>query len=43
MPLVKKGFHDREIVQVADPKEPGAEVAETEYVTIGRAGPRVAR
>jgi 23S rRNA pseudouridine955/2504/2580 synthase len=41
VPLVKKGFHDREIVQVADPKEPGAEVAETEYVTIGRAGPRV--
>ena len=40
-PLVKKGFHDREIVQPADPKEPGAEAAETEYVTIGRAGPRV--
>ena len=41
-PLVKKGFHDREIVQPADIKEPGAEAAETEYVTIGRAGPRVA-
>ncbi|CAM3207116.1 RluA family pseudouridine synthase [Asticcacaulis taihuensis] len=41
-PLVKKGFHDREIVQPAEPNEPGAEVAETEYVTISRAGPRVA-
>ncbi|MCR6660666.1 MAG: RluA family pseudouridine synthase [Asticcacaulis sp.] len=40
-PLVKKGFHDREIVQPAEPNEPGAEVAETEYVTISRAGPRV--
>jgi len=41
-PLIKKGFHDREIVQPAEPNEPGAEVAETEYVTISRAGPRVA-
>ncbi|WP_303831348.1 RluA family pseudouridine synthase [Asticcacaulis taihuensis] len=41
-PLVKKGFHDREIVQPAEPNEPGAEVTETEYVTISRAGPRVA-
>jgi len=41
-PLVKKGFHDREIVQPAELSEPGAEAAETEYVTIGRAGPRVA-
>ncbi len=40
-PLVKKGFHDREMVMPADPKEPGAEPAETEYVTISRAGPRV--
>ena len=40
-PLVKKGFHDRELVMPADPKEPGAEPAETEYVTISRAGPRV--
>jgi 23S rRNA pseudouridine955/2504/2580 synthase len=40
-PLIKKGFHDREIVQPAEPNEPGAEVAETEYVTISRAGPRV--
>ncbi|MFT4076020.1 MAG: RluA family pseudouridine synthase [Asticcacaulis sp.] len=40
-PLVKKGFHDREIVQPAEPNEPGAEQAETEYVTISRAGPRV--
>lgn len=41
VPLIKKGFHDREIVQPAEPNEPGAEVAETEYVTISRAGPRV--
>ena len=40
-PLIKKGFHDRELVMPADPKEPGAEPAETEYVTISRAGPRV--
>ena len=40
-PLVKKGFHDREIVQPAQADEAGAEAAETEYVTISRAGPRV--
>jgi 23S rRNA pseudouridine955/2504/2580 synthase len=40
-PLIKKGFHDREIVQPAEPNEVGAEQAETEYVTISRAGPRV--
>ena len=40
-PLIKKGFHDRELVVPADAKEPGAEAAETEYVTISRAGPRV--
>ncbi len=40
-PLIKKGFNDREIVMPADIKEQGAEAAETEYVTISRAGPRV--
>ena len=33
---------DRELVRPADPKEPGAEPAETEYVTVSRAGNRVA-
>ncbi|MBE7217532.1 MAG: RluA family pseudouridine synthase [Caulobacteraceae bacterium] len=42
LPLVKKGVGDREIVVPADPKEFGAEPAETEYVTISRAGARVA-
>ncbi|MFT4091369.1 MAG: RluA family pseudouridine synthase [Asticcacaulis sp.] len=42
VPLVKKGFNDREIVQPADIKEPGAEAAETEYVTISRAAHRLA-
>jgi 23S rRNA pseudouridine955/2504/2580 synthase len=38
--LVKKGVGDRELVRPADPKEAGAEPAETEYVTISRAGGR---
>jgi 23S rRNA pseudouridine955/2504/2580 synthase len=41
-PLVKKGVGDREIVVPADPKEFGAEPAETEYVTISRAADKVA-
>jgi len=41
LPLVKKGVGDRELVVPADPKEPGAEPAETEFVTISRAGQRV--
>ena len=36
--LVKKGVGDRELVVPADPKEFGAEPADTEYVTISRAG-----
>lgn len=40
--LVKKGVGDREMVVPADPKELGAEVAETEYVTIARAAHRAA-
>ncbi len=42
LPLVKKGVGDRELVVPADPKEFGAEVAESEYVTITRAAHRVA-
>ena len=42
LPLVKKGVGDREMVVPAQPKEPGAEPAETEFVTLARAGPRVA-
>lgn len=41
LPLVKKGVGDRELVVPADPKEPGAEPAETEFVTISRAANRV--
>ena len=40
--LVKKGVNDRELVRPADPKEFGAEPAETEYVTISRAAHRAA-
>jgi 23S rRNA pseudouridine955/2504/2580 synthase len=38
--LVKKGVGDREMVVPADPKEHGAEPAETEFVTISRAAHR---
>ena len=38
--LVKKGVGDRELVVPADPKEFGADPAETEYVTISRAAHR---
>jgi 23S rRNA pseudouridine955/2504/2580 synthase len=40
MPLVKKGVGDREMVVPADPKELGAEQAQSEYVTLSRAGQR---
>ncbi|HWA62314.1 MAG TPA: RluA family pseudouridine synthase [Caulobacteraceae bacterium] len=40
--LAKTGVGDREIVAPADPKHPKAEPAETEYVTLSRAGPRAA-
>lgn len=40
LPLAKVGVGDRELVRPADPKDPRAEPAETEYVTIARAGPR---
>ncbi len=39
--LVKKGINDREMVRPADPKEFGAEPAETEFVTVMRAGGKV--
>jgi 23S rRNA pseudouridine955/2504/2580 synthase len=42
LPLVKRGVGDREMVLPADPKDPNAEPAETEFVTISRAGSRVA-
>ena len=40
LPLVKKGVGDRELVVPADPKEFGAEPADTDYVTVSRAGHR---
>lgn len=42
LPLVKKGVGDRELVVPADRDDPRAESAESEYVTLARAGPRVA-
>jgi len=38
LPLAKRGFGDREMVAPADPKDPLAEPAETEFVTVSRAG-----
>lgn len=40
LPLAKRGFGDREMVAPADPKDPKAEPAETEFVTVSRAGGR---
>ena len=42
LPLAKKGVGDREMVQPAEASDPRAEPAETEFVTISRAGDRVA-
>jgi len=42
MPLIKKGIGDREMVVPAEPGEPGAEPAQTDYVALGRAAHRVA-
>ena len=39
--LVKRGVGDRELVEPADPKDPNADPAETEYVTVSRASQRV--
>jgi 23S rRNA pseudouridine955/2504/2580 synthase len=37
IPLAKSGIGDREMVAPADPKDPKAEAAETEFVTVSRA------
>jgi 23S rRNA pseudouridine955/2504/2580 synthase len=37
LPLAKQGFGDRELVAPASPKDPMAEPAQTEFVTISRA------
>lgn len=42
LPLAKRGVGDREMVVPADPKDPDADPAETEFVTVSRAGHRVA-
>jgi 23S rRNA pseudouridine955/2504/2580 synthase len=42
LPLVKRGVGDRELMLPAEGKDPRAEPAETEFVTIARAGPRAA-
>ncbi len=42
LPLVKKGVGDREMVIPADPKDPKAESAETEFVMLAHAGREVA-
>jgi len=39
--LVKRGVGDREMVVPTDPKDPNGDPAETEFVTISRAGHRV--
>jgi 23S rRNA pseudouridine955/2504/2580 synthase len=41
LPLVKKGVGDREMVVPADPKDPKAETAETEFVMLTHAGRQV--
>ena len=40
--LAKQGVGDREMMAPADLSDPRAETAETEYVTLARAGPRAA-
>ncbi len=40
--LAKQGIGDREMMAPADFSDPRAETAETEYVTLARAGPRAA-
>ena len=40
--LAKQGIGDREMMAPADLSDPRAETAETEYVTLTRAGPRAA-
>ena len=42
LPLMKTGVGDREMVVPADPKDPRAEPAETEFVTLARAADKAA-
>ncbi|WP_374471936.1 RluA family pseudouridine synthase [Phenylobacterium sp.] len=42
LPLVKRGVGDREMMVPAEPKDPNAESAETEFVTLSRAADKVA-
>ena len=42
LPLAKKGVGDREMMVPAEPKDPRAESAETEFVTLARAADKVA-
>lgn len=42
LPLIKGGSGDREMMRPAQPKEPGADPAVTDYATISRAGHRAA-
>jgi 23S rRNA pseudouridine955/2504/2580 synthase len=42
LPLMKTGAGDREMVMPADPKDPRAKPAVTDFVTVSRAGPRAA-
>ena len=42
LPLAKTGVGDRELVTVVDSKDPRAQPAVTEFVTVSRAGPRAA-
>ncbi len=42
LPLAKVGVGDRELVTPVDPKDPRAQPAVTEFVTVSRAGPRAA-
>lgn len=42
LPLVKKGVGDRELMVPAEPGDPRAETADTEFKTMARAGPRAA-
>jgi 23S rRNA pseudouridine955/2504/2580 synthase len=42
LPLVKQGVGDREMMVPAEPKDPRAEPAETEFVTLSRAADKVA-
>ena len=42
LPLAKRGVGDREMMVPVDPRDERAETAETEFVTLARAGPKAA-